>query len=399
MRPTRTWFILLGLLIAGAVLPLRSDAVEPSGVVQARQLDLAICNADVRRHIEYLAGPALRGRSGAGGALAAEYIRRHFEGCGLEPLFDGRWYQDIPGAAGENGETPTIGRNVGGWIRGSDPDLRNEYVIVSAHYDHLGVRDGKVYAGADDNASGVSMMLEVARQISQSKEKPRRSIVFVGFDLEEHMLWGSRWFAAHPPWPLKQVKLFITADMIGRSLGDLPLPTVFVLGGEHAPALNDIVKSMGTPDGLEVALLGIDLVGTRSDYGPFRDREVPFLFFSTGEHPDYHTPRDTAERIDCEKVAGISCLVLGITRTVADSDETPQWTTDIVPNLDEARALHRITALLLAEENADGLNGVQRLLVSQAQLKTRQILDRGEITQSERQSLIRMSQLMLLSVF
>ena len=397
MRRTGMWAFVLGLL--AAVSATRGLSAERASIAAAGRPDASIYNADVRRHIDYLAGPALRGRSGAGGALAADYIQRHFEQCGLEPLFDGRWYQDIPGAADENGNTATIGRNVGGCIPGSDPDLREEYLIISAHYDHLGVRDGKVYAGADDNASGVSMMLEVARQISILKEKPRRSIVFVGFDLEEHMLWGSRWFAAHPPRPLKQVKLFITADMIGRSLGDLPLPTVFVLGGEHAPSLNETVKSLGAPDGLEVALLGIDLVGTRSDYGPFRDREVPFLFFSTGEHPDYHTPRDVPDRIDCDKVARVSSLVLDLTRVIADADETPQWTSEVVPHLDEARALHRIATLLLAEENAAQLGGVQRLLVSQAQLKTRQILERGEMTQSERQALIRMSQLMLLSVF
>ena len=120
-------------------------------------------------------------------------------------------------------------------LEGFDPELRHECVVIGVHYDHLGVRNGIVFHGADDNASGVAMMLEVARQLA-STGRPRRSVMFVGFDLEEQMLWGSRWFA-HPPRPLTQFKLFITADMIGRSLGDLPLPAVFILGSEHAPQL------------------------------------------------------------------------------------------------------------------------------------------------------------------
>ena len=96
---------------------------------------------------------------------------------------------------------------------------RDEWVIVAAHFDHLGVRDGVLYPGADDNASGVAMMLEVARSLVESPEKPRRSVMFVGFDLEEVGLFGSRYFVEHPPVPLDKVALFVTADMIGRSLG------------------------------------------------------------------------------------------------------------------------------------------------------------------------------------
>ena len=400
MRCRGTWPIVLVFSCAALAVGVPARAGEATATAApVGHFEPAVCAEDVRGHIEYLAGPALRGRSGREGRLAAEYIRRHLERCGAEPLFAEGWFQEIPGAADEDGRRTVLGRNVGGWIPGSDPELRGEFVIVSAHYDHLGVRDGKLYAGADDNASGVSMMLEVARQISRLEIKPRRSVVFIGFDLEEHMLWGSRWFVAHPPWPLRQVKLFITADMIGRSLGDLPLPTVFVLGSEHAPAVRERVKRIGTPEGLEVALLGVDLIGTRSDYGPFRDKRIPFLFFSTGEHPDYHTPRDVPERIDCGKVSRVSSLVLNVCRDVADADEPPAWTDDVQPSLDEARALHRITTLLLEGEQADRLTGVQRLLVSQARLKTKQILERGEITEGERSSLIRLSQLMLLSVF
>lgn len=374
-------------------------AENPAGETLAI-FESAITAAQVRPHIEYLASEDLRGRSGDEARQAAAYIVERFQNWGLKPLFaNGSFYQDIPGAVDENGKTTLLGRNLGAWLPGSDPELRDEFVIVSAHYDHLGVRNGQIFAGADDNASGVSMMLEIARQLATGKERPRRSVAFVGFDLEERMLWGSRWFAAHSPWPLEQVKLFITADMIGRSLGNLPLPAVFVLGSEHASELKRVLDRVGQPQGLEVARLGVDLIGTRSDYGPFRDRQVPFLFFSTGEHPDYHTPRDVPEKIDFEKVARVSGLVLRITRTVANTDSAPVWTDDTSGDLDEVRALERITRLLLDAEKQRPLSDLQRYLVTNVRTRARQILDKGEITGSDRTWLIRMSQVLLFSVF
>ncbi len=361
-----------------------------------------ILEDDVRPHVEYLASPELRGRSGYGSILAAKYIRDHFEKCGLKPLFEGEsYFQPIPGPAREDQKKYVMGRNIGGLIPGSDPELRNEYIIISAHYDHLGERGDKIFAGADDNASGVSMLLEVSERMANAAVAPRRSVVFVAFDLEEHMLWGSRWFAAHTPWPIEQVKFFLTADMIGRSLGNLSLPTVFVMGSEHATLVKAALDRAGEPEGLEVARLGIDLIGPvpRSDYGPFRERKVPFLFFSTGEHPDYHTPRDTPDRIEYNKVAGVSSLILDLTGDIANSDEAPVWTDDVTPDLEEVRALNRITTLLLQDNEEHPLNNFQRFVISGAQTKTNQIIERGDVTSFERTYLISVTQMLMLSVF
>lgn len=368
----------------------------------------AISSDEVRPHVEYLAGPELRGRGDPQSKrLAAGYIQTHFERLGLKPLFAGEeFFQTIPGTANAEGRQILSGRNVGAWLPGTDPKLRDEFLIISAHYDHLGTRQGKMYPGADDNATGVALVLEIARRFALAKEKPRRSLVFLGFDLEEQMLWGSRWFVAHPPWPLQQVKLFITADMIGRSLGDLPLDTIYVMGGEHAEGLKQIVNDAGTPRGLEVAHLGIDLVGTRSDYGPFRAEKVPFLFFSSGEHPHYHTPEDTPQRVNYTKAARVASLVLNVCRQVAQADAVPVWTDTPRQDLDEVRALHRITSLLLAQDDADRaaekprrLSDVQRFLVSNVHVKAGQIIHRGEIKADERAWLIRSSQVLLLTVF
>lgn len=364
-----------------------------------------ISAARVRPHIEHLASEELQGRRGPFAAQAARYLKDEFQKLRLKPLFGTKFFQPIPGPKAEDGTQLFYGQNVGAWLPGSDPKLRDEYVIVSAHYDHLGKRNGVVFRGADDNASGTSMMLEVAAEFCMQTPPPKRSLVFIGFDLEEHLLWGSRWFAAHPPWPLKQVRLFTTADMIGRSLGNLPIATVFVLGSEHGTGLSETLDTVGIPEGLNVARMGIDLIGTRSDYGPFRDRRIPFLFFSTGEHPDYHKPSDIPERIDYEQVARVSSLVYRITGSVANSDQAPVWNADVQPQLAEVRSVHRIAELLLdadaggKETGAQTLNGIQRFIVKQAEVQTRQILERGRMTPAERSGLIRTAQVLLLSVF
>ena len=398
------------VLVLAMAFPARADDL-PNG------WEGAIRSEHVRPHVEFLASPEMAGRSGADSAKAAEYLVKQFRNSKLRPLFaNGSFEQLIPTLAEDRDENknssngagdddpPTkgpriVGRNVGAWLEGSDPKLRDELIVIGVHFDHLGIRGGKTFRGADDNASGTAMMLEVARQLAISKQRPKRSIVFVGFDLEEQLLWGSRWFVAHPPFELSRVKLFITADMIGRSLGNLPLPIVFVMGSEHAPRLKTLLDDVGTPRGLEVARLGVDLIGVRSDYGPFWGEKIPFLFFSTGEHPDYHTPRDVPEKLDFDKVARVSSLVLKVVEGAANSDTAPEWIDEVPPDLDEVKAVQRITDSLLKAGEKKPLTDLQRLIVTQAHNKCQQILDRGTFNADDRKWLIRISQLLLLSVF
>ena len=389
-----------GLIAAAAAAGLRAEEVStPSPAIPVPAL---IKPGPLRQHVEFFAGQELQGRgSPESRQLAAKYLVAEFQRLGLEPIFEKSYSQDVPGTQTEDGTRPVWGVNVGALLPGSDPRLKDEIIVLGVHYDHLGVRNGKVYPGADDNASSLAMLLETARQLAGSPNRPARSIAFVGFDLEEYLLWGSRWFVAHPPWKLSRVKLFITADLLGRSLGDLPLPAVFVMGSEHATGLTPLLRDLVPPQGLELARLGADLVGTRSDYGPFRDEQVPFLFFSTGEHPDYHTPRDTAERLDYEKLARISNVVLQVIRQTANSKQAPEWIKQPVPDLDEARTIHRITELLQAADDSGKrpLTPVQRFLVTQTHNKTGQIIRQGELTADERVWLIRSAQALLFSVF
>lgn len=349
----------------------------------------------LREVVEALASPPFAGRSGAGGDRAADYLVDRFRRLGLEGLFGGQFLQGIPGK--EPGSR--IGRNVGALLRGADPMLRDEWVIVAAHFDHLGVRNGKLYPGADDNASGVAMMLEVARCVARAPTPPKRSIMFIGFDLEEAGLYGSRYFVAHPPVPLNRVALFITADMIGRSLAGVCGDHVFVMGTEHAPGLRPWIEQAGRGRPLTVDLMGSDiLVLNRSDYGPFRSRGIPFLFFTTGENPCYHTPKDIPETLDHPKMTEIARMIHQVVRRALDAPAAPRWQDRPDHPFAEAVALRKVLRIL--SEHGESLNvGVAQAFVIKNTLALLDgIVERGTITPDERARVIQGARIVLFTV-
>jgi hypothetical protein len=389
----RISFLLVLILTVSATL----NAVPPSATAPLiAPKPVAVDEGRIRDHIGYLTSERLAGRSGTGSKLAADYLKQQFQVLNLEPLFEGEYFQSVPG--GDKLRIPG-GQNVGAVLRGSDPDLRDEYIIIAAHYDHLGRSGETIFPGADDNASGTAMLLETARLLSQQPHKLKRSVMFVGFDLEERLLWGSRWFVAHPPVPLENIKCLLVADMIGRSLAGLDLNSVFVMGSEYSPQLRNLLNQTETPDELHVARLGVDLIGVRSDYGPFWNEEIPFLFFSTGEHPDYHKPTDTADKIRYPQVKMVTRLVYDLADQLAASGEAPTWSNDVEPSIEEVRAVRRIAMRLLENQSATApLGASQLLLLGHIKTQTAQILDRGTMTSGERTWLIRVSQLLLFSV-
>jgi hypothetical protein len=352
----------------------------------------------LRAEVATLASPEYAGRRGEGGRKAAAHLVEAFRSLKLEPLFDGSYEQSIPGDAPGHEQ----GRNVGARLIGAGPALVDEWIIVSAHYDHLGVRGGRLYPGADDNASGVAMMLEVARALEQSPgpQRPRRSVMFVGFDLEEIGLFGSRYFVEHPPVPLGRVKLFVTADMIGRSLGGVCASNVFVMGSEHAPGLRPWIEASARGEPVAVGLLGSDmLLLDRSDYGPFRARKVPYLFFSTGENPLYHSPRDTPETLDYAKLTAISRVILGVIRQAAAADTLPGW--QPVPDnpIAEAVTIRDILKILLEHRAVLKIPPLQARLMTNTLSSLDPIIERGTITPGERSGMVNVARLVLFSLF
>jgi aminopeptidase YwaD len=260
--------------------------------------------------------------------------------------------------------------NVIGILEGTDPKLKAEAIIIGAHYDHLGhggegslaPRAGEVHHGADDNASGVAGVLELARMFSKkgarlgsgASARPRRTLIFIAFSGEEEGLLGSNFYVNHPVWPLAQTVAMINMDMIGRmkeqnlivgGVGTAQEWRSWVNEDNHRSAVSD--KSSGNyaapvPDSKAVArvvpgtteMLSSDvfkLTLNEDGYGPsdhssFYAKQVPVLFFWTGTHADYHKPSDTADKINYEDEAHILRFVAAILHSIDASDRRPTYT-------------------------------------------------------------------------
>ncbi len=219
--------------------------------------------------------------------------------------------------------------NVVGILEGSDPQLKNEYVVYSAHMDHVGVRQpvngDSIYNGADDDASGTIAVVELAEAFAKLDPRPKRSIIFLTVSGEERNLWGSEHFAANPPVPITQIVADLNADMIGRNWKD----TIVVIGKEHSD-LGTTLNRVNA-EHPELNMTAIDDIWPeenfygRSDHINFARRGVPILFFFNGTHADYHRPSDEVEKIDAEKESRIVKLMLYLGIDIANAAERPKW--------------------------------------------------------------------------
>lgn len=363
------------------------------------ELSVEIRREELKAHVDRLSSAEFLGRRGPGAARAARHIAEAFARLNLKPAFDGSYLQRIPWRADKDGGS-FVGQNVAAVLPGDDPTLAAEWIVLSAHLDHLGVQGSTVYPGADDNASGCAMLLEVAERFALRGTKPRRTIVFVAFDQEESGLLGSTHFAAHPPMEFRKLRAFLTADMIGRSMADVMHEYVFALGSEQSPELRRLLEQVAPPDGLKVGRVGADFIGTRSDYGPFRDRRIPFLFFSTGTHADYHTPQDTPDRIDADKLHKISQWIYDLTARLTDTDIAPTWAKEgLPPDLDEVRTIALLLSRVLENPVLFALSESQATLVKSTVEKLRRILDRGTYTKAERTTLLWTARLLMATLF
>lgn len=199
--------------------------------------------------------------------------------------------------------------NVAGFLEGSDPVLKNEVVIVGAHYDHIGFKKNHrpgsdyIFNGADDNASGTSGMISLAKAFSSMPQKPKRSILFIGFAGEEIGLLGSKYYTENPLIPLEKTCAMLNMDMIGRNSPD----TLYIVGKTCCPDLIEINK-------LENEKTGFILDYSQEKYLPYSDQasflkmNIPIIFLHTGEHKDYHKESDEAPLLDYNKAAKVTKL-------------------------------------------------------------------------------------------
>ncbi|HUF35621.1 MAG TPA: M20/M25/M40 family metallo-hydrolase [Gemmatimonadales bacterium] len=218
--------------------------------------------------------------------------------------------------------------NLAGIVEGTDPALRGEYVAITAHVDGVGIRPGardSINNGADDNASGLAALLEVAEAFSAPGARPRRSLLFLVPSGEEKGLWGSAHFVAHPTVPLDRIVAVLNLDLIGRNWTD----SVIVVGPEFS-TLGETLRRVGEARP-ELRMAPIrdrwpeERIFYRSDHYHFARRGVPILFFTSGTHPDYHQPTDSPDRVDAEKASRVARLLYHVARDVADDPERPRW--------------------------------------------------------------------------
>lgn len=220
-------------------------------------------------------------------------------------------------------------RNVIGAVPGSDDTLKNQWIVIGGHYDHLGLGDrnslapsevGRPHHGADDNASGTAGVLELARLVSRNRNLFGRSILFMAFAGEELGLFGSADFVNHPTVPLDSIVGMINMDMIGRMTND----TVNVIGAGTSPNFKPWLEESNKTAGLKLTLSDSGHEG--SDHVSFNSKRIPSLFFFSGLHQDYHRPSDTADKINSAGAVRILSLVAETAERMASSADRPQYT-------------------------------------------------------------------------
>jgi hypothetical protein len=240
---------------------------------------------------------------------------------------------------------PARVRNVIGVLPGSDLHLRDEFILVTAHYDHLGVSQAGIYSGANDNASGVAAVLSLAAAFSREARHPKRTLVFVAFFGEEKGLLGSTWFVKHSPVSLSRVIADINFEQLGDtgSGGDVPAAALGVTGY----SLSDLPQLLAPA----LAAAGIPLKDTpgnqsyfgRSDNYPLAQAGIPsHTFVAAYEYPDYHSVTDKWEKLNYENMAHLTRALAAAIEKLADGPEVPHWieSSKTKAYLDAWRAMH-----------------------------------------------------------
>ncbi|CAL1691443.1 hypothetical protein MMB232_01583 [Brevundimonas subvibrioides] len=233
----------------------------------------------------------------AGGERARAYIVSRLESLGIAAPPVGRLQPWTLDGRTRQGPKTYNGINILGLVEGTR--VPDRYIVITAHYDHVGISEGQIYNGADDNASGVATMLEIAARLKDAP--PEHSVIFVAFDGEEHGLLGAKHFVQAPPVPLSSIALNLNFDMTSRAETDGHL---WVTGTYQNPTFRPILETVPADGSVSLAFgkdtpqdTGENNWVQASDHGPFFTAGVPFLYLGVDYHPDYHRPSDDFERI------------------------------------------------------------------------------------------------------
>jgi len=272
---------------------------------------LSACQAQVSpdkelimKDVIYLASDEMEGRNTdtPGNEKARIYLINRFKEVGLKPIK-------------EDYESPFTFEGImkeynGVNLIGKIPGKMDKAIIITAHYDHVGVKKEKIYNGADDNASGVAGLLAMARYFNVNQ--PNHTLIFVAFDAEELGLQGAKHFVKNLPIPKEDITVNVNMDMISRSDKN----EIYAAGTYHYPQFKEILNKVNESSSVKLSLghdspnLGHNDWTQSSDHGPFHNAGIPFIYFGVEDHPDYHKPTDVAEKIKPEFLEGTISLIL-----------------------------------------------------------------------------------------
>lgn len=306
-NPTRkvNLLLLISFLLSGFSCTVQDTVVEESR-------EIAIDRERLLADLEYLSSDELEGRAPGtrGSLLAQEFIEQRFMSLGLGS-FGESYRHPFPYRSGSEGEV--TGVNLIGFVSGTAD--QEEYLVVTAHYDHLGTGpDGRIFNGADDNASGSAGVLAAAAWFRENP--PENSIIFLLLDAEEKGLIGSYYFADHPVVPLEQIALVVNLDMISHSREN----EIYAVGTAHYEFLRPVVEESVRDSPVRV-LFGhdgpdgdLDDWTALSDHYPFHLKGIPFIYFGVEDHEYYHTPGDRFEIVEPDFYANTVKMIIGLIR-------------------------------------------------------------------------------------
>lgn len=301
----------LALTIAACVPPTRTPAPAPAE-------GAPVAPAQLLEDVRILSADDMQGRDtgSPGGQKARDYIVSRLEAIGVAPAPFGRLQPFQAQGHTPEGAKTFDGVNIVGMIPGTR--VSDRYIVVTAHYDHVGVRDGQIYNGADDNASGVATMLALAEALKA--QPPEHGVLIVALDGEERGLIGAREFVSAPPVPLPAISLNLNFDMTARAETDGHL---WVTGTHQHPAFRPILEAIPANGAVSLAFgkdtpqdIGPDNWVEASDHGAFHAAGVPFLYLGVDYHPDYHRPSDDFERITPSVFASATALAIDAFRAL-----------------------------------------------------------------------------------
>lgn len=297
-------------------------------------------------HVRFLASPALEGRGlgSAGLEKAADYIAREFAAAGLRPGGADGWFQRLTTPTGPDGRPHEV-RNVIGVVPGGETRFTDQAVLITAHYDHLGFGwpdartavQGAVYPGADDNASGIALLIELARSFA-AQPLPPRTLVFVAFAAEEAGRLGSRHYVSEPR-PVRRggIRAVINLDTVGR-LGAGP---VQVLASGSASEWPHVFRGVSLTTGVTTRM--VDGASQSSDQQSFIDVGIPAVQIFTGAHADYHRPTDTVDKVDVDGLVKVATVVREAARYLLARSEPLTFQGMVAPSAGQNSAARRIS--------------------------------------------------------